>query len=164
MIIKKKNNFLFGILFFAFSLNAQQKPAIYKINDLMKRIHNKSDTIYVINFWATWCKPCVQELPEFEKLNIKNTNTKTKIKVILVSLDFKENLNDKLIPFLQKNNYTTECVILDEVDGNSFINNINPKWSGAIPATYFTKTNKSKEEFVEKKMTTESIESVLEKF
>lgn len=150
-----------GLLLATFAF-AQNKPSVYKIEDLMKRIHNNSDTIYVVNFWATWCKPCVQELPDFEKLGLETKNTK--VKVILVSMDFKENLNDKVFPFLQKNNYKTECVLLDEIDGNSFINKVNTKWSGAIPATYVTTHNKKQEEFVEKKMHYEEIKSILEKF
>lgn len=150
-----------GLLLTAFAY-AQNKPSVYKIEDLIKRIHNNSDTIYVVNFWATWCKPCVQELPDFEKLGLETKNTK--VKVLLVSMDFKENLNDKVYPFLQKNNYKTECVLLDEIDGNSFINKVNPKWSGAIPATYVTKQNKKQEEFVEKKMHYEEIKSILGKF
>lgn len=153
-----------AIILMALGLNAQQKPAVYKMNDLLKRIHNTSDTVYVVNFWATWCKPCVQELPEFEKLNIKSVNTKAKIKVLLVSLDFKESLETKVIPFLNNNKYSTECVLLDEVDGNVFINKINQKWSGAIPATYFTKGNKKQEEFIEKKLTFETLEATLGKF
>lgn len=148
----------------AIGLSAQQKPAVYKMDDLLKRIHNASDTVYVVNFWATWCKPCVQELPEFEKLNIMSVNTKAKVKVLLVSLDFKESLKTKVVPFLNNNKYSTECVLLDEVDGNVFINKINSKWSGAIPATYFTKGNKKQEEFIEKKLTFETLEATLGKF
>lgn len=166
MIINRKNSFLaIALLLFVFA-NAQKKPAVYKIDDLLKRIHNNSDTVYVVNFWATWCKPCVAELPEFEKLNIETThaNMGKKVKVLLVSMDFKENISDKLVPFLQKNNYATECVLLDEVDGNSFINKINPKWSGAIPATFITKQNRKQEEFVEKKLHYEDLKLFLDKF
>lgn len=152
------------LLLISYFIPAQNQPLVYKISDLMKRIHNSSDTVYVINFWATWCKPCVQELPEFEKLNIEASHTSMKVKVLLVSLDFKENLNDKLLPFLQKNNYQTQCVLLDEVDGNSFINKIHPNWSGAIPATYFTMGNKKQEEFLEKKLHYEDLKKILEKF
>lgn len=164
MTTKRRNNALVILLFLAVGLMAQHKPAVYKIDDLLKRIHNKSDTVYVVNFWATWCKPCVAELPEFEKLNIKATHTNQKLKVLLVSLDFKESMNDKLIPFLQKNNYTAECVLLDEINGNVFINAITPKWTGAIPATYITKQNKKQEEFIEKKLDFETLNSILEKF
>lgn len=162
MISKQKIKLtVFGLLFVGFA-TAQNKPSVYKIDDLLKRIHNSSDTIYVINFWATWCKPCVQELPDFEKLGLETKNTK--VKVLLVSMDFKENLSDKVLPFLQKNNYKTECVLLDEIDGNSFINKVNPKWSGAIPATYVTKQIKKQEEFVEKKLHYEEIKEILGKF
>ena len=106
----------------------------------------------------------LQELPEFEKLNTESTKTASKVKVLLVSMDFKENINDKLLPFLQKNNYSTECVLLDEVDGNVFINKINPKWSGAIPATYVTTKNKKKEEFVEKKLNQDALKQILGNF
>ena len=60
--------YVLAFLFFAISLPAQ-KVAVYKIDNLLKRIHNNSDTTYIVNFWATWCKPCVAELPEFEKIN-----------------------------------------------------------------------------------------------
>lgn len=160
MSIKRKISVL-TLLFLASVMMSQKKPAVYKIDDLMKRIHNSSDTIYVVNFWATWCKPCVQELPEFEKLNSEKVSAGKKIKVLLVSMDFKENINDKLMPFLQKNKYTAEVVLLDEVDGNTFINKVNPKWSGAIPATYVTKRNKSKEEFAEKKLHYSDLQTIL---
>lgn len=138
------------LLFIGSTLNAQ-KIGVYKIDDLLKRINNNSDTTYVVNFWATWCKPCVAELPEFEKLN-KEYSSK-KVKVILVSMDFKETLNKKLKPFIKKNKYTCEVVLLDESNGNDFINKISEAWSGSIPATLITRKNKSLNEFIEKKVT-----------
>ncbi len=162
MIINQRNKLSFLATLISLFVFGQKTPSVYKIEDLLKRIHNSSDTIYVVNFWATWCKPCVQELPDFEKLGQESANTKTK--VLLVSMDFKENLKDKVEPFLKKNNYRTECVLLDEIDGNSFINKLYPKWSGAIPATYVTKQNKKQEEFIEKKLHYEELKTILEKF
>jgi thiol-disulfide isomerase/thioredoxin len=162
MHLRIKINFFFIFLFFAFVLQAQKSVSVYKIDDLLKRIHNNSDTVYVVNFWATWCKPCVQELPEFEKFNREN---KTKIvKVLLVSLDFKEDIQKKLMPFLEKNKYSMECVLLDEINGNDFINKINTKWSGAVPATLFTTKNKKSEHFYEKKLSLEILNSTLTEF
>lgn len=125
----------------------QEVKAIYKINQLLNRI-GKPDTAYVVNFWATWCKPCVQELPAFDSLHSETKNSN--VKVILVCLDFKEELQKKVNPFLKKNNIESECVLLDEVNGNEFINKINPAWSGAIPATFFKKNTTYL--FYEKKM------------
>jgi thiol-disulfide isomerase/thioredoxin len=160
MLIKKNTAkfFIFFILFSFTRINGQT-PAVYKINDLLSRIHNSSDTVYVINFWATWCKPCVAELPEFEKLH-KDYNTK-KVKVILVSMDFKEELNKRLKDFLQKNNYSCEVVLLDEINGNDFINKISETWSGAIPATFITQNNNKKNEFYEGKMTYDKLVKIV---
>lgn len=143
----------------AFTNVNAQKPTVYKIDDLLKRIHNNSDTTYVVNFWATWCKPCVAELPEFEKLHQEYKNSK--IKVILVSMDFKEELDQKLKDFLNKNKYTCEVVLLDEVNGNDFINKISEKWSGAIPATLITRNNKLRTEFHEGKMNFEMLTKII---
>lgn len=130
---------------------AQNRVTVYKIDQLLKRINNNSDTTYVVNFWATWCKPCVAELPELEKLHIEKKNNK--VKVLLVSMDFKEELDKKLKAFLDKSGYTAEVVLLDEVNGNDFINKVSESWSGAIPATLITRKNKSMFQFVEKKVT-----------
>lgn len=150
--IKNTRNLLllFFVLFFV-KINAQNNTSVYKIGDLTNRINNNSDTIYVVNFWATWCKPCIAELPEFEKLHLDFENKK--VKVLLISMDFKEELNKKLKLFLDKNKYTCEVVLLDEINGNDFINKISESWSGAIPATLITKNNKSINEFIEKKVT-----------
>ena len=59
----------------------------------------------------------------------------------------------KLKTFLTKNKYTCEVIVLDEVNGNDFINKISEAWSGAIPATLITRKNKSVNEFFEKKVT-----------
>lgn len=140
-----------------FNSVSAQKTTVYKINDLLKRINNNSDTTYVVNFWATWCKPCVAELPEFEKLHLDSKNKNQKVKVLLVSMDFVEELDRKLKGFLDKNKYTCEVVLLDEINGNDFINKISEKWSGAIPATLITRNNKLRTEFHEGKMNFEML-------
>ncbi len=138
---------------FSLSVYSQKKITVYKIDGLLKRIENNNDTIYIVNFWATWCKPCVAELPDFEKIH-KEYKTK-KVKVLLVSMDFKEDMKKRVLPFLKKNKYSAETVLLDETDG-LFIDRISKDWSGAIPGTLFIK-NKNKE-FVNKKIAYEFIE------
>ncbi len=142
-----KHRWLLSFLLFVSVTQAQNFKGVYKIDPLLARTEHK-DTMYVINFWATWCKPCIEELPAFDSLFI--LKNKLPVKVILVSLDFKEDLDKKVIPFLKKHGIQTECVLLDEVNGNDFINKISPAWSGAIPATLFKK-GKNKE-LVEDKM------------
>lgn len=141
----------------AFTSVSAQKPTVYKINELLNRINNDSDTTYVVNFWATWCKPCVAELPEFEKLHLDAKDNNKKTKVLLVSMDFVEELDKKLKDFLAKNKYTCEIVLLDEINGNNFINKISEKWSGAIPATLIVKPKPQGNEFIEGKVTVECL-------
>lgn len=105
----------------------------YNFNELNTFLTKDSDTTYVINFWATWCKPCVKELPAFEKLNAESSNMK--VKVILVSLDFPEKLETQVIPFIEKNEIKSQVFLLDDADANSWIPRVSKDWSGAIPAT-----------------------------
>lgn len=150
----------FVLCLLSFQVYAQQ-VSIYKKNDLLKRIYNSSDTTYIVNFWATWCKPCVAELPEFE--TFQQAHRKEPVKVILVSLDFREDLEKRVIPFLQKNPYSSETILLDETNGNDFIDAVCPQWSGAIPATLITARNKQKYVFFEKKITASLLEEELKK-
>lgn len=99
--------------------------------------HSSGDKVKVINFWATWCGPCVKELPFFEELN-KDKN----IEVVLVSLDFKNQLQRRLDPFLQKHQLKAKVVVLGDEDSNKWIDMVDPSWSGAIPATLFIKGKK----------------------
>lgn len=93
----------------------------------------QSDTTYVINFWATWCKPCVKELPYFEALheNFKGE----KLKVILVSLDFKKDVEPKLIPFVEEHKLKSDVIALTDHKYNEWIDRVDPEWGGAIPVT-----------------------------
>ena len=93
----------------------------------------QNDTTYVINFWATWCAPCVKELPYFEKLH--QAMAAQKIKVILVSLDFRKDLETKLKPFLAQRQISASVAALLDSRQAQWIDKIDPSWSGAVPAT-----------------------------
>jgi len=97
-----------------------------------KRLQNSKDTVLVVNFWTTWCKECVAEMPNFIKMN--KVFQSEKIKLIFVSLDTKHQLK-KVISFVKRKKIKQEVIVLDAQDGNKWIDLINPKWSGAIPTT-----------------------------
>ena len=100
-------------------------------------LNKKDGTVYVLNFWATWCKPCVKELPAFEKLN---TEYATKgVKVVLVSPDFPDKLESGVIPFVEKKGLQSKVVLLDAPNENEWIPKVSELWSGAIPATLIVK-------------------------
>lgn len=135
----------------SYSLKSQVK--FLTLNDLDRRIAKGKDTTYVINFWATWCSPCVAELPNFEKLRVENLNKP--VKIILISLDFKSKLQKAVIPFVQKNNINAEIFLLNELDKQIYTQRIDKKWSGAIPATLFV--NKKVRHFYEKEFTEDEL-------
>ncbi len=151
-----RNVITFSFLITTILGKSQAVSHVYKINDLLARINN-SDTTYIINFWATWCKPCVKELPSFDSLN--SNSKKNNLKILLVSLDFKEDIEKKLNPFLLKNKIKLECVVLDEINGNEFINKVDEKWTGAIPATLIKLNNKRI--FTEKAISLKSLNTYL---
>lgn len=99
----------------------------------------QNDTTYVINFWATWCAPCVKELPYFEKLH--QVLAAQKIKVILVSLDFRKDLETKLKPFLEQRQISASVAALVDSRQAQWIDKIDPSWSGAVPATLVYRGN-----------------------
>ena len=136
------------------TVQEKEKITSYNYNSLAPLLHKSDDTIYVINFWATWCKPCVKELPAFEKLQAMYKSKK--VKVILISLDFPNQVESRLIPFIKKKNLQSKVILLNDPDQDIWIPKISEKWSGAIPATLIY--NKSKRQFFEKSFSYEELE------
>ncbi|MEW6469839.1 MAG: TlpA disulfide reductase family protein [Bacteroidota bacterium] len=142
------------------ALPAIPKPNIIKVKDLTARVNKSSDTIYIVNFWATWCVPCVQELPDFEKIGQEYDSAK--VKVILVSMDFKEDYDSKLIPFLIAKDIRSEVVLLDETNANYFIPLIDDRWSGALPASLILRNDKQVKDFYGKKLSYELLKEKID--
>jgi len=137
----------FITLFITNCSNAQTVEVI-KFHQLDKIIKKDNGKIKIINFWATWCRPCVAEIPQFESLFEKYGTDE--LEMILVSFDFLEELESRVIPFVKKKNLHPKIVLLDETDYNLFIDKIDKKWSGAIPATLMIDFRKHKKAFFEK--------------
>ena len=133
----KPNHLLLFLLFVGNSF--AQTTEIISLNypQLQPLLHQKSETIHVVNFWATWCAPCIKELPYFEELN-KLDN----VEVLLVSLDFPKHKQKRLIPFVEKHKLQSKVVHLDDEDENYWINEISTAWSGALPATLIYSQNR----------------------
>ena len=96
-------------------------------------LQQKNDTTYVINFWATWCKPCLKELPDF--LDVNERYKDEKFMMILVSLDFDTHLETKVKPFVKERSIDAKVVLLADTKQNQWINKVNTEWSGSIPIT-----------------------------
>ena len=127
-----------------------QQVAVVKWPDVQKILNQKSDTTYILNFWATWCKPCVAELPYFEQIQ-QDYRTKN-IKIVLISMDFVTELTTKVVPFVKKRQIKSKVWLLNEPDANSWIDKVSPQWSGAIPATLIFNNFGKKKAFFEQKL------------
>lgn len=112
-------------------------PVYEKFDGLEPLFRYDNDTTYVINFWASWCKPCIKELPYFEELNSQHANEK--VKVVLVSLDFPKQVESNLVPFVKKKQLKSKVAVLLDGKYNNWIDKVSQDWSGAIPATYIYK-------------------------
>lgn len=143
-----------------FCINNLHAQFAYDADKLMKRASDK-DTLYIINFWATWCAPCVEEIHCFDTLQQRYAGKQ--VKVLLVSLDFKENYKVKIPAFIKKKGILPETVWFSETDANSFIPKIDNSWNGSIPATLVIQQGKEFRYFKEGKITVPEISAVVDK-
>ena len=128
---------LFLLLLGCASTPEQQKeePPVQVISfeKLEEEIAKPSTKLKVINFWATWCKPCIEEMPYFDAVA---KNDPDKVSLYFVSLDFPEE-KEKLTRFVEKKKPYGQVMMLDDINYDEFMPKIDKEWSGAIPATLF---------------------------
>ncbi len=115
----------------------------------------KSDKIRIFNFWATWCAPCVKEMPDFEKVNADDPS----VELYFISMDDGRK-PERVTNFIEKRGIEAPVYLLDDVDFNSWIDKVSEKWSGAIPATLFV-TPDGKRHFHEGVMDHAALKSTL---
>jgi thiol-disulfide isomerase/thioredoxin len=129
--------FLSSVLLFFQNIVAQsvreKSVQVVNFDQLEPYLHSNSDTVYLVNFWATWCAPCIKELPAIKAVEEKYANEK--FKVLLVSLDMINELNSRLVPFIKSKNITSDVFLLNDPNQNRWIDMVDPNWSGEIPFT-----------------------------
>jgi thiol-disulfide isomerase/thioredoxin len=113
---------------------------------LAQRYDSLVADLEVLNFWATWCKPCVAELPYFEAL--QEAHEPTRLRVRLLSLDFPNEIERKLLPFIEKNIQHSQVLVMTDTDYDAWMGKIDEDWSGNIPATLFFNHQKGIYHFV----------------
>ncbi|GAB3690216.1 hypothetical protein GCM10027592_07340 [Spirosoma flavus] len=138
-----------------------QSVPVLKFEELEQRIKQPNDTLYVVNFWATWCAPCVKELPLFE--SVRKTYANQNVSVLLVSMDARKTLATKVIPFVRNRKMGTNVVLLDEPDLNTWIDKLVPEWSGALPMTLVLNEKRNVRQFIGKPVKNGELESIINK-
>jgi thiol-disulfide isomerase/thioredoxin len=151
--------FSFLLIFSVLILSDIQSQEIEVVNfdQLAPRLSTKSDTVYVVNFWATWCKPCTEEMPELIQFAGEMKNRK--YKMLLVSLDMPSQVVSRVVPFIEKMKIESEVILLDDPDSNRWINSVDPGWSGGIPATLIF--SKGYRKFIEGKVTYSDLKGIV---
>ena len=148
---------LFGIFVFG---TAHAQVEIVTLARLEKLMSSSKDTVYVINFWATWCKPCIEELPYFEEAHTFYATSN--VRILLVSLDMPSELERTLLPFIQRKKLQSEIVLLNEPDPNIWIDKIESTWTGSLPATLIFNGSSKKRMFFEKQISKEELFSTIQ--
>lgn len=132
---------------------------IYSYTDFYEFLNKKDDKVYVINFWATWCAPCIKELPFFDEIT-KKYDAK-KVEVILVSLDFPHVFESRLKPFIINKKIKSKVIALNDLEAENWMSKVNKEWAGTIPATLIYKNDSY--HFFEKSFTYNELEIEVKK-
>jgi thiol-disulfide isomerase/thioredoxin len=146
------------ILFFALAISASAySQAIVKLPELQEMM-NEGKKVKVINFWATWCAPCIKEMPFLERLNRENKD----VKVLLVSLDFDlDHDQSKITSFVERKKLNSEVVILDEPDPSKWIDKIDKGWSGSLPATLVMNPTTGKRKLIQGELKNGDLQKII---
>lgn len=122
---------IISILFFSILTVDAQDIEVLKFSELQKKILTSDAPLTVFNFWATWCAPCIREIPYFD-----NYADSPDVEVYLVSLDFVEE-TQKVRKFVEKKGVKSKVLHLDEEEYQSYLAKVSKEWTGVIPATLF---------------------------
>lgn len=131
-----------------------------KISDLEKTIRD-SRTPLVVNFWATFCQPCIEELPHF--VSAIEKHTKDSVRLLLVSLDLEDAYPDHIRKFAEKRKWDVPIVWLDETNADYFCPRIDSTWTGSIPATLFVNNQTGYRKFYEQPLPAADFDAAVER-
>ncbi len=125
----------FGLSFPGF-IQVETDFKIISFEEFEAMMDADSEKLRIYNFWATWCAPCIREMPYFEQAQQNDPE----LELFFISLDDGRK-PERVTQFIEKRNIQAPVYLLDDVDFNKWINKVDSTWSGAIPATLFIEPN-----------------------
>lgn len=160
----RMRTFIIIIILLTGSLSSLPAQKIEKIGvpELEKILASPENALHVVNFWATWCPPCITELPYFEKLSKEFQGRG--VKFILISLDFPSQIESRLIPFLKTNKITADVRVMTNIDYNSWIEKVDSSWQGNIPVTLFFNNARKTKYFHPSELTEKELKDLITKY
>lgn len=102
-------------------------------------LNSKKDKIVLVNLWATWCPPCVEEFPAIVKISNDHSSN---VEVVFISLDQREDIFKTTRPFLKNNKVFFTTYYNSFGKDENLISYFDKDWDGAIPATFIYKNGK----------------------
>lgn len=137
-------------------------PLELSLSDIVQRLSPSSDSIYFFNFWATWCRPCIDEIPDMEKFAAKYANQK--VKLVFINVDFPQQFRSKVVPFVAQQRLKSPVWMLNPqgLRTSQWLSKIETNWQGSIPATLIVAPAQSFRRFYEQPLTIREMEMILE--
>ena len=120
-------------------------PRVDKIRvaDLKEIMRKDSGKVILVNAWATWCKPCQDEIPGILKL--RKAFRGKPFRLILLSADDADDINKKVRPALKKFKVDFPSYLMNDKSDQAFISGMSSEWNGALPTSFlFDRTGKLK--------------------
>lgn len=146
---------LLPLLLLFSSFEKENELKIISYPEFEEMVTTPSNQIRVYNFWATWCAPCIKEMPHFDKVNKEDKE----VDLYFISLDDGRK-TERVSSFIDKRNIQAPVYLLDDIDYNKWISKVHEDWSGAIPATLFIDAD-GKKHFHEGEISEEELKSII---
>ncbi len=154
-----KKYFLIFLIILSGTFLFAQKIKKLSITELESYIRESKKPL-VVNFWATFCKPCVEEIPYIQHTIEKKHHKE--IELLLVSLDLPGYSPSKIASFANKKKFTSRIIWLNETNSDVFCPKIDSSWTGVIPASLFINNQTGYRKFFEKQLTEKEVVNELE--
>jgi len=97
------------------------------------------DHVVLLNFWATWCRPCLEEIPLF--MELEQNYRDRGFRLIAVSLDEAESMESQVQPFMQKFFPDFSSLISVEYEMDDMVSVVDNGWNEVLPTSYLLDKN-----------------------